>query len=313
MTVCRKAIRTAWCNLETKTRWLLASDQVSEVEPMLEEYAKKTEPTLEEDSQNQALYRALGRIYGFAHLYPQAERWFRKVNESVPTEYRDLAVMLAHQGRHEDAVRLALSQHEDNSDPILLENLIRILAAGKPDKRVWAMTEPIWRKAEANRDDLRPPLFASAARAIQGRSDRAMQITNAMYQRYPDNILVLNNMATLMGQSEGQQDKALSIIEKAIEDAGQQPFLLDTKSVILVEMGEAQQAVDTLKHLVAIPRPDPRILFRLAVAHKELGDNGQSRNMLSRSLAAGLESEVLTDHDKRLLSDLKQLSVESAP
>ena len=220
-----------------------------------------------------------------------------------------LAIALAHLNQHEDAIDLVIGRLGTDHEHIeLLDALINILSAGQPSDNAWAKTDSIWNAAESDRSgDYMIRMFASAARAMQGDEARAIEIMTALRIENPDAPLVLNNLATLLGQSKGKQSEALAYVNRAIQIAGPNPSLLDTKSVILVEMGKPQEAVNLLRHLVAIPQPDPRILLRLAVAHMRANSPAEASAFYRRALAAGLESQVLTNRDRELMKELSGL------
>ncbi len=300
-------------NLEAKTRLLIATGKADEISSNIESFAAEQEQALEADQTNERvrLYNAAGQLYLLAQQYEAAEPWFRKLAEIAPERLSQLTRVLALQGRHAEAVELILPQDLGDELPPArsLLALTDILSVGQPEQAVWDRTEPIWQKAaETVEDGAFLPSMAATVRAVQGRNDEAIAILEELLQQSPDQPIVLNNLATLLGQKPGSQEQALQYIDRAIEIAGPQPALLDTKSLILVEMGKPQEAVQILQHLVAVPQPDPRVLFRLAIAQLRVGSPTEALAVFTRALALGLESQVLTVRDQELLQELRSLT-----
>jgi len=87
--------------------------------------------------------------------------------------------------------------------------------------------------------------------------------------------------------------------------SGEQPYLIDTKSSILVELGKPEEAIELLKPLNSLRRPDPRILFRMAIAQSKNNALDEARLSYARAVALGLHAELLTNYDKELVSELE--------
>ncbi len=296
--------------LEARARWLSASGKADQIGPLVQTYATQQEQSLKPDQKTEhaLLYNGVGQILLTARDYAAAEPWFRKLTEVVPERVDLLTRVLALQNRHQEAIDMILGQHPSGAmpPPEAMIALTDILSAGKPDPQVWERTEPIWQQAAAApADNVLIPMLAAAARAIQGRDDEAIAILQRVQEQKPDQPIVLNNLATMLGQKAGSQEQALKYIDRAIEIVGPQPAFLDTKSLILVELGKPQEAVDLLRHLVAIPRPDPRVLFRLAIAQLRAGSPTEAQAMFARAVSLGLESQVLTVRDQELLKELQ--------
>jgi Flp pilus assembly protein TadD len=115
-----------------------------------------------------------------------------------------------------------------------------------------------------------------------------------------------------MAEIPGRESEAMAYVEEAIEIAGEQSFLLDTKGIILTHAGEAAQAVEVLRQATSGRVVDPRFYLHLAIASDQVGAADDARQALENALAGGLESTILTDSDKKALGELRQklLSVE---
>jgi tetratricopeptide (TPR) repeat protein len=304
-----RSLRERLLSLKTEASWLTAVGRNEAAKNAVETFGDLTEGTLTTDDEKKMLFAGLGQIHSDIQAHQLAEPWYRKLFELDPNSYRPFAIGLAHLNQHREAIDLVFEKlGTDHQQLELLDVLINILSAGQPNDEAWLMTDPVWTAAEADQSgNILFRMFASAARAMQGDERRAIEIMTALRIENPDSPLVLNNLATLLGQTKGKQSEALAFIDHAIQIAGPKPSLLDTKSVILVEMGKADEAVKVLKHLVAIPQPDPRILLRLAVASMRSNSPAPAVSFYRRALAAGLESQVLTQRDRELMKELSEL------
>ncbi len=122
----------------------------------------------------------------------------------------------------------------------------------------------------------------------------------------PKNVVAINNLATLLSEQPGKAKESLQYIEQAIELAGQQPGLLDTKAMILVFEGKAAEAVPLLETAASIPDADPRYHFHLAVAYDLLGQADKARQALKAADDGVLTRQVLTAADQKMLADLRR-------
>ncbi len=97
----------------------------------------------------------------------------------------------------------------------------------------------------------------------------------------------------------------LDCIEQAIQTAGPQPLLLDTKGMILVFQKKPAEAVPLLEQAAALPQADPRYHFHLAVAYDRAGETEKARAALSAARKGKLARRVLTPSDQRMLKELE--------
>jgi Flp pilus assembly protein TadD len=134
----------------------------------------------------------------------------------------------------------------------------------------------------------------------------AIDLLRRVIDLAPDHTLALNNLATLLGEQRGGRGEALQHIGRAIAIAGRKAALLDTQGTILLLDGDYKQAISCLEEAVAAGGTDPRYQFHLAAAYQKAGRAHDAREALERSRSLGLDRALLTDSDRRLLSDLEQ-------
>src|SRR5205823_6024141 len=66
---------------------------------------------------------------------------------------------------------------------------------------------------------------------LVGRFDQVEAICGDILKQDASNLVALNNLAWLLAGKAGQGDDALKLIEKAIQQHGPRPELLDTRAV----------------------------------------------------------------------------------
>jgi len=141
-------------------------------------------------------------------------------------------------------------------------------------------------------------------RCLDGRVDEAAGIYESILQRRPQDISVLNNLATVLAEQPARRDDALRYVDRAIAAAGPKAALLDTKGTILLLDGKAREAVGLLEEASAVVS-DPRYLFHLALAYQRTGDPDKARVVLDRAHDGNLTRKTLTETDRRLLAELE--------
>lgn len=128
-------------------------------------------------------------------------------------------------------------------------------------------------------------------------------------------VLFQNNLAMLYSRSLGQHDKALEIVENALNVKKDHVPLLDTKGLILLESGNATDAIPVLTQAVELSCQVPLYCMHLATAMQQDGRSAQSiRRWLDPvrdQLIAGApkmtkENKAMFDNLQRLLPPVTQ-------
>ncbi|QHE76684.1 XrtA/PEP-CTERM system TPR-repeat protein PrsT [Hydrogenophaga sp. PBL-H3] len=124
--------------------------------------------------------------------------------------------------------------------------------------------------------------------------DRALSIKNLQeaqrqYERVielqPKNALALNNLAWVAGRL-GRAD-ALSLAERAVAAAPNQPAFMDTLAGLLSEKGEHAKALEIQKKVVLAQPNSPTFKLNLAKIYLASGDKSSARPLLDELEALG--------------------------
>ena len=291
-----------------RASWLRGKGQSEKIEPLLEPVAEKIIRGLPKDSPREAnLMLAMGNLYATLDQHKAAERWYRKLVAIRPDVYLPLVNSLAKQGRVREAVELCgeAAKSDDSARPATA--MAMALLAGKPSADDFAFAEPLLAKAAADHKNAPDFLDALASvRVVQKRLDEATDLFRRVLTIKPDNVSTLNNLATLLAERPESRQEALQCIDRAIEIAGPQPGLLDTKGMILVLENKPKDAVPLLEQAAATPLSDPRYHFHLAVACDRAGRPEQARAAYLTALKNHLTSQILTPTDQTMLAEMKK-------
>ena len=117
-----------------------------------------------------------------------------------------------------------------------------------------------------------------------GHRSEARQAYEACLKVSPNNVVVLNNLAYLMAESNADLDLALNYAQKA---KGLNPNLSeisDTYGWILLKKGLAEQAIPVFQDLVNRVPTSASYRFHLAKAYAQKGDNAKATGELREAL-----------------------------
>ena len=248
----------------------------------------------------------IGNLYSSVDQHPAAERWYRRLVELVPERYDLLALAIARQDRLAEAIRLCIQANESDDSARPAITLALILIGGGPSKEDFQLAEPVLTDAVRRHGDNAELLFDVAnVRIAQQQTDGAVELYRQVIRIEPNHLLALNNLATLLSEDPDTRKESKEYIDRAIQIAGQQPGLLDTKAMLLVHDGEPDEAVPLLQKAAAVAKPDPRYNFHLAVAYHRIGETEKARDALGK-LDGGLADTILTEGDRKLRTELEQ-------
>jgi tetratricopeptide (TPR) repeat protein len=294
--------------MRLRARWLYQQNRSKEIEPLIEKLAESLlQKNLKNPKDEADLCVHIGDVYAAVKMYSAAERWYRRAQSKNADKYEPLAISLAHQGKMGDAIRLCLTAADRDPSPLPVLNLALLLSSGNPTKEDFSLAEPLLIKVK-DTSGKNPDILNAIAniRILQQRLEDAAGLYQEVLRLRPKDVLTMNNLATVLAEQPNSAREGMRYVEKAIALAGPQPGLLDTKGMILVFEGKAEEAVPLLEMAAAAPNADPRYYFHLAVAYFRTGDVEKARNSLKRAYDGDLTSQILTPGDKKLLAELEQ-------
>jgi tetratricopeptide (TPR) repeat protein len=146
-------------------------------------------------------------------------------------------------------------------------------------------------------------------RDLQGRYDDSEALYRRALARDPSNALALNNLAFLLALRGGKVAEATRLIDRALEHAGPEAQLLDTRAVVRLAAGQAEQALGDLRRAIA-QEPAASSHFHSAQALLLAKRPPAARASLAAARARGLTADTLHPLERpayrRLLAELRR-------
>ena len=130
-----------------------------------------------------------------------------------------------------------------------------------------------------------PPRLA-AIYELDGDYQKAINVYRELYESYPENLVIINNLASMLSDhSENKDDLALTMTLAEQLQKSDQPVLLDTVGWVYYKHGDYQTAIQHLSQVVE-KMPDVNVFnYHLGMAYKMAGDKAQAKVYLEKSLA----------------------------
>jgi putative PEP-CTERM system TPR-repeat lipoprotein len=147
-------------------------------------------------------------------------------------------------------------------------------AAGKGADAERAEKE--WLKAHP--DDLGYEILVAQNATLRGEHVAAKKRYEAVLAKQPENAIVLNNLAWTAGQLN--DPRAIEYAEKANKLAPNQPAIMDTLGMLLVERGDANRGVELLRKATELAPQTPAIRLNLAKSLIKTGQKDAARKEL---------------------------------
>ena len=296
--------------LELKVQYYRIQGQSERIAAVVDEFGKSRLGDLDFFSPGSE-ERALGQIGDMlsdADLHHLAEAWYRRVMELNPVNYQKLALSLAAQGKWSEALDLyeakALERSARDAAMQLAYGLQRFKLPAENYTRANSLVERALREVP---NDIQLLKASAIFRAAQEDRASAEKTYRKALKLSETDILVLNNLAYLICRQPDRQAEALELIDKAIELAGTQSVLLDTKAMILLE-SDPQQALQLLERAVrqywSNEDNKATTLMHLAAAYRKNGENDKAQEALKRAQQSGLNDVQLEEQDRKLLAEL---------
>jgi cellulose synthase operon protein C len=203
-----------------------------------------------------------------------------------------LAEHLAKHERFDEALELCQQGWKNLSPEIAASMTVTVVRAGKPSaeqiKKVENLLEPA---VAANPKNLL--LHAIYAQFLDqlGREAEAMKLYDDILSKDTKNVVALNNLAFMLGLKKQRLDEALKLINRAIEEAGPQSTLLDSRAVIFLQKGDTNSAIRDLLQAIA---QDPRApyYYHLARAYYQ-SDKASFREAMNNAKSLGIQASQL--------------------
>ncbi|MCX7896809.1 MAG: tetratricopeptide repeat protein [Rhodocyclaceae bacterium] len=243
----------------------------------------------------------LGQIAEDDKRYDEAIQWFAEIGAGehyLPAQLR-IAAVLAKQGRLSDArahlhrvrpatpreaAQLVIGEAQLLREAEQLTDAYRVLTDGL-----------------AQYPDQPELLYETALIAERlGRYDELERRLRRLLEIQPDHAHALNALGYSLADRNIRLQEARAMIERALELAPNDPFILDSHGWVLYRLGEIQQAYEILARAFEA-RADPEIAAHLGEVLWQLGRREEARAIWEKAQREHPKNEVLSETIKRFL------------
>ncbi len=159
----------------------------------------------------------------------------------------------------------------------------------------------VWR--QANPHDAAALGYAAERALAAKRLDEANRLYRELLAMAPNNVIVLNNLAWIGGET-GQND-AMALAERALKLAPDNAGVLDTVGVLKLKAGDTEGAIAALRSAVQHAPQVAAMRLNLARAYAQAGRKDEARKLLDEIIkAAGEGDNPLKTEARRVLETL---------
>ncbi|MDR1479460.1 MAG: hypothetical protein LBJ00_11030 [Planctomycetaceae bacterium] len=141
---------------------------------------------------------------------------------------------------------------------------------------------------------------------IRNKPEHAMALYQKGIRLTPNDPLFNNNLAMLRSKINKDHDGAIAMVDRSLGEKPDDPDLLDTKGLILLNAERASDAVPVLERAVTISCEGPLYVLHLIKALDQNGDEGRAKQRFAsaQSLLDGAKDSFSKDN-QRMLQELK--------
>jgi tetratricopeptide (TPR) repeat protein len=241
----------------------------------------------------------LGQIAEERKAWDEAIRWYAQIeggDQYLAGQLR-IASVLAQTGRLDEArkgLRAAQASTPRERAQLVLGEAQLLREAGRYVDAYGVLEGGLAAQPE------QPDLLYEAALAAEkiGRSDVLERDLRLLIKLKPDNAHAYNALGYSLADRGERLDEAQKLIDKALELAPDDPFILDSKGWLLYRKGDSASALDVLKRALTI-RPDPEIAAHVGEVLWALGRRDEAVKAWDAAAKASPDNEALAATIKR--------------
>ncbi|HKM54259.1 MAG TPA: tetratricopeptide repeat protein, partial [Isosphaeraceae bacterium] len=286
----KKADPVGLTTLELEAQLLSIRKQRSQLLAALEERGRKVPDQIGQVGDMLARY-------GFAREAEQAYKAYVARDPDRHERVLALARFYATTGRTSEAMKILsqawMSLRKEQVAQVALAVYDSPAAAALEKQQVRTWVETV---VKAQPDSwLR--IWLAGMRLRDGATEEAISGLREILAGNPDDVRVLNNLAWILGLlDQPLTEEALKLIDHAIEVAGSDPSLADTRAVILIRAGRYDEALQEIKAAQEMPTQLPTLhqslATHLAWAYQGKGQIAEARQAFRQAEARGYRVEA---------------------
>ncbi|KAA5546248.1 tetratricopeptide repeat protein [Roseiconus nitratireducens] len=278
-----------------ETEWFVGATTLAKRYAMVAEYADQLEKQLRvvqnDGSSNGKL---TNRLKTAAQRFRAAEESMAdRLAKSDETPEVENALRLLQQGHCDQAAISLQKSAASASEEELVAFADAVFAGDVCSAKSLAAIESVYKPLlKQNSTDATIAVIVARLNEKRGDFERAISIYESILLDDPDQVVAINNLATLLGLTEKNAPLAVEICSKAIDKQGEKFFLLDTRGVSRLKAGDVDGAIRDFERAGEL-YPNAVTLFHLAWAAREKGMTNQARELADRAAGRGLTSGEL--------------------
>lgn len=135
---------------------------------------------------------------------------------------------------------------------------------------------------------------------------RAIAVYDRALELQPNSATVLNNLAYAEAFSDDRRELALQHIDRAIANDGPRRQYLDTRAMVLLQLGRSEEARRELEHLTAMVH-SPVYCLHLAVAQHRLDNQDLAKQALRQGREQGFDPAELHPLEQPWFDEVRPL------
>jgi Flp pilus assembly protein TadD len=136
-----------------------------------------------------------------------------------------------------------------------------------------------------------------------GRVPAAVAAYREALRRTPDDTLVENNLANLLGRNRATLDEAVALAERAHRRVPGSPSAMDTLGWLVFLQGDIGRGGPLVEQAARAAPANPQILYHLGVIYERQGKRSEAQRVLARALSGTAFPEA--DEARRLLDKIR--------
>lgn len=278
----------AWGTVSLKARILARTDRVEEARGLLRQRVVGAADL------QQVL--AAGRLLEELGQWRDAEQAYlryrlRKGGSGAEADW-PLARFYALRERIDDALNLCETTCAQAAPELVAVIAAALVRSPKLDEAASRRVEAWLSQAVRRHPDAAAAWMAMADFHEQrGNPSEAELIYERILSREPAHVAAMNNLAVLLSW-RGQAERALRLVNAAIDQVGPQPALLDTRGIAHFAAGNLEAALADLAESVALQETAVR-RFHLALVQQAAGKTDEASQSLQRAKELGLTESQL--------------------
>lgn len=176
-------------------------------------------------------------------------------------------------------------QHSPSVQTTLLLNHAQ-RSAGKTQAAITTLRDWLWLIPESSTVRLQLAMQLEQ----DGQLAAAQQEYEAVLAVQPENLIVLNNLAWLLRDSDPK--RALKLAETALELGGERPEILDTAGWLLANSGQHERGLRLLQQAVLLAPHLPSIRYHQALAYEHAQRYSEALEVLAEVSIEALDAEL---------------------